>query len=83
MLVFHRGWMKYILSDRGDSGGVSVMRGDSGKGDCGWGDCGWGDSGWLPGHTGVGIPVGGAVRAHGDTGWCSQNQGYCYHRALL
>lgn len=22
--------MKYILSDRGDSGGVSVMRGDSG-----------------------------------------------------
>lgn len=40
--------MKYILSDRGDSGGVSVMRGDSG----------WGDSGWLPGHTGGGIPVG-------------------------
>ena len=32
--------MKYILSDRGDSGGVSVMRGDSGWGDCGWGDCG-------------------------------------------
>ena len=32
--------MKYILSDRGDCGGVSVMRGDSGKGDCGWGDCG-------------------------------------------
>ena len=24
MLVFHRGWMKYILSDRGDSGGVTV-----------------------------------------------------------
>ena len=44
--------MKYILSDRGESGGVSVMRGDSGKGDCGWGDCGW-----LPGHTGGGIPV--------------------------
>ena len=21
--------------------------------------------------------------AHGDTGWCSQNEGYCYHRALL
>ena len=42
-----------------------------------------GDSGWLPGHTGGDIPVGGAVRAHGDTGWCSQNQGYCYHRALL
>ena len=58
MPVFHRGWMKYILSDRGDCGGVSVMRGDSGKGDCGWGDCGWGDSGWLPGHTGGGIPVG-------------------------
>ena len=48
MLVFHRGWMKYILSDRGDCRGVSVMRGDSGKGDCGW----------LPGHTGGGIPVG-------------------------
>ena len=32
MLVFHRGWMKYILSDRGDSGGVSVMRGVSGEG---------------------------------------------------
>lgn len=30
MPVFHRGWMKYILSDRGDSGGVSVMRGVSG-----------------------------------------------------
>ena len=58
MPVFHRGWMKYILSDRGDCGGVSVMRGDSGKGDCGWGDCGWGDCGWLPGHTGGGIPVG-------------------------
>ena len=28
MPVFHRGWMKYILSDRGDSG----------KGDCGKGD---------------------------------------------
>lgn len=28
MLVFHRGWMKYILSDRGDSRGVTVMRGD-------------------------------------------------------
>ena len=26
MLVFHRGWMKYILSDRGDSGGVTVER---------------------------------------------------------
>ena len=78
MPVFHRGCMKYILSDRGESGGVSAMRGVSGKG-----DSGWGDSGWLPGHTGVGIPVGGAVRAHGDTGWCSQNQGYCYHRALL
>ena len=24
MPVFHRGWMKYILSDRGDSGGVTV-----------------------------------------------------------
>lgn len=24
MLVFHRGWMKYILSDRGESGGVTV-----------------------------------------------------------
>ena len=47
MPVFHRGWMKYILSDRGDCGGVSVMRGDCGKGDCGW----------LPGHTGGGIPV--------------------------
>ena len=44
--------MKYILSDRGESGGVSAMRGVSGKGDCGWGDCGW-----LPGHTGGGIPV--------------------------
>ena len=32
MLVFHRGWMKYILSDRGDSGGVSVMRGVSDEG---------------------------------------------------
>ena len=30
MLVFHRGWMKYILSDRGDCRGVSVMRGDCG-----------------------------------------------------
>ena len=69
MLVFHRGWMKYILSDRGDGGDRSDSR--------------WGDSGWLPGHTGGDIPVGGAVRAHGDTGWCSQNQGYCYHRALL
>ena len=78
MLVFHRGWMKYILSDRGDCRGVSVMRGVSDEG-CQW----WGDSGWLPGHTGGDIPVGGAVRAHGDTGWCSQNQGYCYHRALL
>lgn len=47
MLVFHRGWMKYILSDRGESGGVSVMRGDCG---------------WLPGHTGGGIPVGGGSR---------------------
>lgn len=27
--------MKYILSDRGDSGGVTVTRGDSGWGDCG------------------------------------------------
>ena len=63
--------MKYILSDRGDCGGVSVMRGDSGKGDCGWGDCGW-----LPGHTGGGIPVGEPSGAHGDTGRCSQNQGY-------
>ena len=54
--------MKYILSDRGDSGGMSVMRGDSGKGDCGWGDCGW-----LPGHTGGGIPVGEPSGAHGDT----------------
>ena len=70
--------MKYILSDRGESGGVSAMRGDCGKGDCGWGDCGW-----LPGHTGGDIPVGETVRAHGDTGCCSQNQGYCYHRALL
>lgn len=78
MLVFHRGWMKYILSDRGESGGVSAMRGVSGKG-----DSGWGDSGWLPGHTGGGIPVGEPSGAHGDTGWCSQNQGYCYHRALL
>ena len=83
MLVFHRGWMKYILSDRGESGGVSAMRGVSGKGDSGWGDSGWGDSGWLPGHTGGGIPVGEPSGAHGDTGWCSQNQGYCYHRALL
>ena len=24
MPVFHRGWMKYILSDRGDCGGVTV-----------------------------------------------------------
>ena len=32
MLVFHRGWMKYILSDRGDGGGVSVMRGVSDEG---------------------------------------------------
>ena len=24
MLVFHRGWMKYILSDRGDCRGVTV-----------------------------------------------------------
>ena len=32
MLVFHRGWMKYILSDRGDCRGVSVMRGDSDEG---------------------------------------------------
>lgn len=69
MLVFHRGWMKYILSDRGDGGDRSDSR--------------WGDSGWLPGHTGGDIPVGEAVRAHGDTGGCSQNQGYCYHRALL
>ena len=68
MLVFHRGCMKYILSDRGDGGGVSVMRGDCG---------------WLPGHTGGGIPVRDPSGAHGDTGWCSQNQGYCYHRALL
>ena len=44
--------MKYILSDRGDSGGGSVMRGVSG-----WGVSGWGDSGWLPGHSGGGIPV--------------------------
>lgn len=35
MLVFHRGWMKYILSDRGDGGDRS---------DCRWGDSGWGDS---------------------------------------
>ena len=75
--------MKYILSARGDCRGVSVMRGDSGKGDCGWGDCGWGDSGWLPGHTDAGIPMVEPSGAHGDTGWCSQNQGYCYHRALL
>ena len=68
MLVFHRGLMKYILSDRGNCRGVSAMRGDSG---------------WLPGHTGGGIPVGEPSGAHGDTGWCSQNQGYCYHRALL
>lgn len=27
--------MKYILSDRGDCGGVTVTRGDSGWGDCG------------------------------------------------
>ena len=27
--------MKYILSDRGESGGVSAMRGDSGWGDSG------------------------------------------------
>ena len=32
MLVFHRGWMKYILSDRGDCRGVSVMRGVSDEG---------------------------------------------------
>ena len=44
MLVFHRGWMKYILSDRGDGGDRSDSR--------------WGDSGWLPGHTGGDIPVG-------------------------
>ena len=30
MLVFHRGLMKYILSDRDESGGVSAMRGVSG-----------------------------------------------------
>ena len=62
MPVFHRGWMKYILSDRGDCGGVSVMRGDSGKGDCGWGDCGW-----LPGHTGGGIPMGGSRQGRTET----------------
>ena len=49
--------MKYILSDRGDCRGVSVMRGDSGKGDCGWGDCGW-----LPGTYRRGYTCGGAVR---------------------
>ena len=49
--------MKYILSGGGESGGGSVMGGVSG-----WGVSGWGDSGWLPGHTGGGIPVGGAVR---------------------
>lgn len=52
MLVFHRGWMKYILSDRGDCRGVSVMRGDCG---------------WLPGHTDAGIPMGEPSGAHGDT----------------
>ncbi len=54
--------MKYILSDRGDSGGVSVMRGDSDGVSAMRGVSGWGDSGWLPGHTGGDIPVGGAVR---------------------
>ena len=64
--------MKYILSDRGDCRGVSVMRGDSGKGDCGWGDCGWGDCGWgdcgwLPGTYRRGYTCGGSRQGRTET----------------
>ena len=45
--------MKYILSDRGDGGDRSDSR--------------WGDSGWLPGHTGVGIPMGGSRQGRTET----------------